>query len=227
MTPAGQDDSPPAHWADLGNRPPRTRVEAANQTASGGLAGDAVATLVCDPPTDIDLNFDDFFMTNFSKLRALLFARSRDWTLAEDAAQETMIICHRKWSDISDTRPDVFAVKVGRRLQVKTQMAMAKRQEEPFASLEPLVHVARGVLTSVGADDALIDRIMVEGAIRAVTVRQAEVIILFYKFGYTNEMIAQELGIRPGTVKSHLHAARSKMAELLSSSTGEEVRHIA
>lgn len=156
----------------------------------------------------------------------MLFARCRDWLLAEDTTQEVMIICHRRWTDIQRTQPERFAVTVALRLLARAQMLMARRSAEPLSALEPVVPLARGVLANAGADTALIDRITVEGAIRALPSRQAEVIVLYYKLGYTINEIAEELDIRPGTVKSHLHTGRLKLAELLETDPRQEVRHV-
>ena len=52
-------------------------------------------------------------------------------------------------------------------------------------------------------------------AVRTLPEKERAVIHLFYYEGYSTEEIAELMGQRPGTVRSHLSRARSRLRELL------------
>ena len=55
------------------------------------------------------------------------------------------------------------------------------------------------------------DRLMVEAVIRSLPRRQREVTVLFYLADLSVEQTAVALGLRPGSVKAHLAAARATL----------------
>jgi RNA polymerase sigma factor (sigma-70 family) len=54
-------------------------------------------------------------------------------------------------------------------------------------------------------------RLLVEGVVRSLPRRQREVVVLFYLADLSVEQTARALGLRPGSVKAHLAAARTNL----------------
>lgn len=55
----------------------------------------------------------------------------------------------------------------------------------------------------------------IEHALMSLPADQREVIVLFHQFGWPIALIAQQLGMPEGTVKSHLHRGRRRMRAAL------------
>jgi len=221
MTPADRSSD---QAADSGQSPGAAVSMVSKDVEANPTAVNEEADSAPGKPDDIETEFDNFYRANFPKLRGMLFTRCRDWSMAENMTQEVMIICHRKWPALRGTQPHRFAVTVALRLLSRMDIIMARRLEEPLGELESVVPRARDLLANGGVDTALVERITVEGAIRALPSRQGQIITLYYKFGYSIDEIATELDIRPGTVKSHLYSGRRKLAELLEADQSQEVR---
>jgi RNA polymerase sigma factor (sigma-70 family) len=56
-----------------------------------------------------------------------------------------------------------------------------------------------------------VHRLLIEGVVRSLPRRQREVVALFYLADLSVEQTAQALGLRPGSVKAHLAAARATL----------------
>lgn len=71
----------------------------------------------------------------------------------------------------------------------------------------------------VGQRDRQLDRVVEEvtllGALHQIPAAQREAFLLFEVQGLSVDEVAQVTGIKPGTVKSHLHYARKQLRELL------------
>jgi len=149
-------------------------------------------------------------MREFEPVVRLAYVLCGNWSTAEDIAQDGFVIAHRKWARIADyDKPEAWvrrvvcdlAVSVIRRrvVEAKALVRLARRQrpsEEPLAA----------------ADEDF------WAAVRRLPRRQAQVVALYYLEDLSIGNIAGLMECAEGTVKAHLHKARTNLAALL----GEE-----
>jgi RNA polymerase sigma factor (sigma-70 family) len=149
-------------------------------------------------------SFDEFYAGELPRLVAL--ARSLcSAAIAEDVAQEAMLVAYRRWREVGElARPEQWvrrtcadlAVSQFRRgvveLRVKARLA-ARR--EPTALDE-------------SAEEFW-------AAVRALPRRQAQAAALRFVYDMAIAEIAQTLDVSEGTVKQHLSRARGSLAAAL------------
>jgi RNA polymerase sigma-70 factor (ECF subfamily) len=122
---------------------------------------------------------------------------------AGDVVQEALLRAWRRWSTFDPSRGTVrgwlAAIVVDR---ARRHLRRLARSGTP------------GVLDVSGRpphEADLAQRLVVEGAVRSLPRRQREVVVLFYLADLSIEQTARALGVRPGTVKAHLAAARARL----------------
>ncbi|WP_344935563.1 sigma-70 family RNA polymerase sigma factor [Sphaerisporangium flaviroseum] len=161
-------------------------------------------------------SYDAFYEYMYPRIRVAMFAKCRDWGRAEDVAQTSMIICERKWAIVHrHPKPDLYAHKVANRIMLRILQSPDITQEESLTNVEENVLQAHTILTKAGADEAVIRRIVIEGAIRSLPSRQAEVAVLRFINDCSEKEISSILGISIGTVKSTVFTTREKLKSLL------------
>jgi RNA polymerase sigma factor (sigma-70 family) len=67
---------------------------------------------------------------------------------------------------------------------------------------------------AVAIDDTVVMRHAVRDVLDRLTRRQRECAVLSLYLGFTTEEVADLLGVRPSTVRVHLHAARTSLASM-------------
>ena len=121
--------------------------------------------------------------------------------LAEDIVQEVLLRAQRRWSRIvSAGAPDGYV----RRMVVNEYLSLRRRKSfsdvlagpDTLMGLSPAVH-----------DQDYGEREEMLGRIRALPRRQRAVLALRYYSGLTDTEIAETLGCRTGTVRSHASRA--------------------
>lgn len=154
-------------------------------------------------PGQMVQSFDEFYRTEFPRLlvlsRALVGAAH-----AEDVAQESLLVAYRRWRVIGAMgSPAGYvrgiclhkAVSVMRRRTLERQVL---GRLTPCAALppDPLPEDSNQFWTSV----------------RSLPRRQAQVVALHYALDMSVADIAELLECAEGTVKAHLHRARTSLA---------------
>ena len=167
-----------------------------------------------DPHDGIDLGvtiqpietFDAFYGRQFAGLVALARALAGPSGVAEDLAQEAMMVAYRRWDEVSlYAQPEAWVRRVCSNLATS---AFRRRQAE----LRALVRLGSRrndpieISTSSEAFWA---------QVRRLPRRQAEVVALRYVFDLEVTEIGATLGIAEGTVKAHLSRARETLATRL------------
>lgn len=146
---------------------------------------------------------DDLFRQEFARLvRALSVVEGPE--SAADAVQEAFIAADRRWRTVrqlDDPAGWVRRVAVNRLLNRRRDR---RRQVELLAAVRP-VEVE---------DLSPLDLDLLE-AIRSLPTQQRLVVCLHHLGGYRVDDVARDLGIAPGTVKSHLHDARRSLRRTL------------
>ncbi len=122
---------------------------------------------------------------------------------AEDLVQSTLVKVVPQWRRIRDN-PEPYV----RRVMVNENISRWRRRRWRERSTDDLPE-----LLATEPDHA--ELIAVRDALAALAPRQRAVLVLRYYEGLSEKEIAAQLGIAPGTVKSHAQAALARMREAL------------
>ena len=141
------------------------------------------------------------------RLYAVAYRMLRDGDLAQDAAQEAIVLI---WRDLRALRDPERFETWAYRILVRTCYREIRRRRA-------LVHEQR-VRFDVSVGDhstAIANRDELERAYRRMTTDQRAVVTLQYYLGMTHPQIAEVLDIPVGTVGSRLHAAKRALRAAL------------
>jgi RNA polymerase sigma-70 factor (ECF subfamily) len=149
-------------------------------------------------------DFEEFYRAELPRLVALARALAGP-EVADDLAQEAMLVAYRRWSALSRYRsPEAWVRRTCANLAVS---AFRRRLVE----LRGLARLAsRPGLAEVDEDSEAF-----WAAVRQLPTRQAQVAALRYLYGLTLAEISETLQISEGSVKVHLSRARSRLARTL------------
>jgi RNA polymerase sigma-70 factor (ECF subfamily) len=157
-----------------------------------------------------DDRFDDFYLFAYPKLIAALAFVTGDPDLAADAVDEACARAVERLGrgdeiDVLEAWIRVVArnVALGRLRRLKSELRAHRRLDATARADQA---------EAPGDETASVD---VRSALRALSLRQREVVVLHYFLGESVDTIAAELGIPAGTVKSALHRARAVLAHAL------------
>jgi RNA polymerase sigma-70 factor (sigma-E family) len=133
-----------------------------------------------------------------------------DVATAEDVVQDAFIAMHRAWWRLRDTSkalPYLRRAVINRSRSVLRHRVVADRHLPLLAPQLPSAE-----------DSALagIERSSVPAALRALPLRQREVVVLRYYADLSEAQIAAAMGISKGTVKAHAARARDSLRIMLS-----------
>jgi RNA polymerase sigma factor (sigma-70 family) len=147
------------------------------------------------------VGFEDFFRSVFPRARAAA-ARIAGPTSGEDLAVEALARAYARWRAVCKMdHPEAWVIRV------VTNAALDEvRRKKAFL---PSV-----TIPDVSAE--LIARENMLGALRILTRRQQEVVVLRFIVDMSEADVAQTLGISKGSVKSHLHRAIPQLRAHLS-----------
>lgn len=162
---------------------------------------------------------DRQFMENlYAQYHRLMYAQAlevlRQSQAAEDAVSESLLALIKKISllrTFDSARLRSYVVVTVKHLSITL---LNKRQREKIDSgvaLEDLADAGR-------VDDRLLEEAGVERirqAIRALPPREKDIMLMKYFREMTDEEIAEEIGVRPVSVRVHLSRARKHLAQLL------------
>ena len=130
---------------------------------------------------------------------------------AQDAVQSTLVKVYASWSRVRRAERPVAYVQ---RMLANEVASMHRRRgagEVPTGRLQDL----RGARRQLGPEDRVVDAQTVWHALQTLTERQRAVVVLRYYADLSEAEIAEELGIAPGTVKAHAHAALAALGTTL------------
>jgi len=147
------------------------------------------------------LSFERFFTSAFAKVRATT-AQITGPDLAEDLAVEAFARAFARWGRVSKMdSPEGWVIRVA---------ANAALDE---------VRRKKAFLPAIVARDApadIVERDDVVSAMRSLTKRQQEVVVLRYIVDLPEAEVARLLGTSQGSVKTHLHRAILRLRDQLS-----------
>ncbi|MEO5663777.1 MAG: sigma-70 family RNA polymerase sigma factor [Nocardioides sp.] len=153
------------------------------------------------------VGFDEFYLSEMGRLVAL--ARSlAGVAVAEDIAQEAMLVAYRRWREVGALqRPDLWvrrtcanmAVSQFRRRVAELRATTRLTRRRPDATPEPMSERAEEFWD----------------AVRTLPHRQAQAAALRFVYDMPIAEIAETLGCSAGTVKQHLSRARQALSVAL------------
>jgi RNA polymerase sigma-70 factor (ECF subfamily) len=159
------------------------------------------------------------------------FLITHDRGLAEDAVQATFIRMWEKSQTFDPSRP--FAPWFMQTL-VRTAIRLAERDaRQGWSHQGRCAQLDDRDFTDMVADptpgpDVRIEQAELEErvwqALQQLSIRQRAAVVMRYYLEMSEREMAQEMKVRPGTIKSSLNAAREKLRSFLASFRAEEER---
>ena len=159
--------------------------------------------------SDGDDGFDAFFRTEHQRLAALGAALCGDRETGRDLAQEALARTYKEWARVSRLeRPGAWT----RRVVVNLARDQARHRAVQRRRLPELArrNDAGAMVSDVRHDGEF------WAAVATLPERQRTAVALYYVGDRSISHVAEEMGIREGSVKTMLHQARVKLRQLLS-----------
>jgi RNA polymerase sigma factor (sigma-70 family) len=126
---------------------------------------------------------------------------------AEDVLQETLIDVYQKWEKVrTHENPEAYVIRVMISKHVDLRRKWARKRQEKETTLD----LPQEVLQIADQSDDVLQRLLVQSALKSLTPMQRAVLVLTYEYGFLLREVAQVLEIPLGTAASHL--ARGKAA---------------
>jgi RNA polymerase sigma-70 factor (sigma-E family) len=147
----------------------------------------------------------ELFVLHYPRLVGLAALLVDDRETAEDVVQEAFEGLYRRWRRLRD--PDAALTYLNRSVVNGSRSKLRRRATERAHVLHEVAQAASAESTVVArtAQDALTE------AVRTLSRRQREVVVLRYYLDLSEEQIAEWLGMSKGSVKQHASRATSKL----------------
>lgn len=163
------------------------------------------ASTTTDPDdlTDPD-TFGRWYGDNWRPAVAYAHRLSRDASLAEDLAAEALVRCWQRWQ-VTGTPERPFAyVATAIRNRAASHFRRAQQDRPPL----------HGVQEPVGSpESSVVDRDAVQGVLERLPLHERTAVVLHYLEDRSCDEIAEQLAVRPATVRTQLHRARRRLTE--------------
>jgi RNA polymerase sigma-70 factor (sigma-E family) len=158
---------------------------------------------------DADIAVEQLYAAHWRQLVRLSVLLVHDQALAEDVVQDAFVAMHGRWSRLRD--PDKALAYLRQAVVNRSRSALRHRVVvERHARTKAAGEVSVDGPTVGGAR-----RDAVRDALRRLTERQREVLVLRYYLDWSEAQIADALGISRGAVKAHAHRGSAALRELL------------
>jgi RNA polymerase sigma-70 factor (sigma-E family) len=149
-----------------------------------------------------DREFDEFAHAAWPKLHRSAYLLTGDHHLAEDLAQTALERTYAKWRTVRSGD----ALAYCRRVLVNLNVDRIRRRRFSEVGGGALAHAELGV-----GDPRPDDRDQIVRLLAQLTERERRVVVLRHYYDLSEASVARELGIAPGTVKSTLSRALTKL----------------
>jgi len=155
--------------------------------------------------------FEELYRGCFDRLVGQLTLVTGSLAEAEDLVQEAFLRAAARWPRLRHYDvPEQWVRRVALRLAIN-QFRRARRRSAALLRLGP------PPVTPPASADAL----ALDAALRTLSIRHRQVVVLHYLLGLSVEEIGRELVLPVGTVKSQLHRARQALARQLAEPSAE------
>lgn len=162
--------------------------------------------------SESEARFDEFAAAAWPRLRRIGFLLTGDHHLAEDLAQTALVRTYASWRRVRQEDASAYA----RRVLLNLNVDRLRRRR--------IVEVGDGPLDVVplqGGEGAVVDRDQIVRLLAGLTDRERRVVVLRHYCDLSEADVAHELGIAPGTVKSSLSRALTKLRVSIVSETDD------
>jgi RNA polymerase sigma-70 factor (sigma-E family) len=181
---------------------------------SGSVAALGPSTMPVSQPLVADAGPDaairDLYITHYLALVRLATFLVRDPSTAEEIVQDAFVSIHGSWSKIRDSSK--AAPYLRQSVVNKSRSVLRRRAVEEKHSASPLPDAPAAETAAF----ELLDRSAVVAALRTLSPRQREVLVLRYYADLSESDTARTMGISQGAVKSHtaraITALRAELA---------------
>ncbi|MFC4947196.1 SigE family RNA polymerase sigma factor [Pseudonocardia sp. GCM10023141] len=176
-------------------------------------------TAAAAPGSDPASSFDAFVLAHGPELLGFARRLTTDHHRAEDIVQDVLARVGLAWAKVSradDVRAYVFKAVLNDFLSWRRRLSSGER---PVA--DPTQHRAASV---PGADDGLVERDQMLGALARLPPVQRAVLVLRYYHDQPDAAIAALIGCRESTVRSHARRALATLRTLSVDRTSEGSR---
>jgi RNA polymerase sigma-70 factor (ECF subfamily) len=157
--------------------------------------------------------FEYFYLQEYPRVVALVYALSGSRMGAEDIAQEAFLRAYRDWDRIGSYEHQAAWV---RRVAANLATSGLRRRLVEVHALTRLAGRREPAVDPMPAENAEF-----WAAVRALPRRQAQAVALYYFEDLSIQQTATVLGCTEGTVKAHLAKARRALARRLQGSNDE------
>ena len=128
---------------------------------------------------------------------------------AEDVLQEALVDVYERWDKISDHQNlEAYAIRVMVSKHIDMRRKWARRRDEKEVTFD----LPEAVLQIADQSDDVVQRLLVQSALKSLTGMQRAVLVLVYEYGLVLREVAEVLQIPAGTVASHLARAKAAVA---------------
>jgi RNA polymerase sigma-70 factor (ECF subfamily) len=145
------------------------------------------------------------------RIYGLCLRMSGDRTRATELAQDAFV---RAWEQLDRLEPGSDEAAWLWRVATNTVLNAMRSERRRFARVAPVAEPAMLERGEVGTP-LPVRRLSLDAAIARLPERAREVFVLHDVEGFTGPEIADMLGVAEGTVRAHLHRARSLLREVL------------
>ncbi|GAA1935368.1 SigE family RNA polymerase sigma factor [Nocardioides marmoribigeumensis] len=157
---------------------------------------------------DVDAEFTTFVEARRPALRRFAYALCGDWHRADDLVQTALVRTYLAWGRLhTQGAEESYVRRAVLTSHVDEGRRPWRRERTPLDGHDRSVH-----------DPAPEDRSALVEVLQTLPVMQRQVVVLRYLLDLSVEETAAELGISPGTVKSHASRGRDRLREVLSPS---------
>lgn len=130
---------------------------------------------------------------------------------AQDAVQATLLKVYTSWSRVRRAeRPGAYV----QRMLANEVVSLHRRRSAGEVPTDRLADLP-GARSQLGPEGRVVEAHTVWHALETLSERQRAVVVLRYYADLSEAEIADTLGIAPGTVKSHAHAALAALGTTL------------
>ncbi|MBW8795944.1 MAG: SigE family RNA polymerase sigma factor [Streptomyces sp.] len=151
------------------------------------------------------LEFEDYVRTRHDALLRSARRLVGDPLDAQDLLQIALLRTYRQWERIADKRlADAYLRRV--MINTRTEWWRAQKLKEV-----PTAHIPEALVQDCSDQHA--DRALLTDALKSLAPNQRSVVVLRYCEQMTTDETAATLGMAPGTVKSTLHRALTRLRQ--------------
>ena len=128
---------------------------------------------------------------------------------AEDVLQEALMDVFERWDKVSKhENPEAYVIRVMVSKHIDMRRKWARRRDEKEVSFD----LPEEVLQISDQSDDVLQRLLVQSALKSLSGMQRAVLVLTYEYGFVLREVAEVLEIPTGTAASHLARGEAAVA---------------